>query len=87
MNQKKAYRTQAEWAVYEVDRFMDRLERKRTLAPDWNIEFWAAAADYLGEVAGGIRQQMQPPLRLVEAPTEIPEFKRTVPAKEEEVQS
>lgn len=39
---KKTYRTQGEWAVYEVDRWMDRLERKRTLALDWNTEFWAA---------------------------------------------
>lgn len=39
---KKTYRTQGEWAVYEVNRWMDRLERKRTLALDWNTEFWAA---------------------------------------------
>ena len=85
MKQKKAYRTQAEWAVHEVDRWMDRLESRRTLAPDWNIEFWPAVADYLEDVAGWIREQMEPPVRLeavpAEVPTEIPKFKRTVEVK------
>jgi cobalamin-dependent methionine synthase I len=78
MKQKKALRTQAEWAVAEVDRWMDRLESRRTLAPDWNIEFWPAVADYLEEIAVWIREQMEPSAK--SNAISIPEFKRTVPA-------
>lgn len=54
--------SQEEWAVYEVDRWLDRLKSRRTLAPDWNEEFWPAVADYLEEVARRIRALMQPPV-------------------------